>query len=97
MFEKVQQAKKLWDLRSKAMAMQKALEGESITLERDGIKVVMTGNQKITKLEFFNEEVDPDKIAEVINDALKESQKVAAKKLQEMGGGLSGLLGGMGK
>jgi len=45
---------------------------------------VMSGNQKITKLEFFNEEVDPDKIAEVINDALKESQKVAAKKLQDL-------------
>lgn len=95
MFEKVQQAKKLWDLRNQAMAMQKALEQETVSVERNGIKVVMTGNQKIVKLEIDGE--DKRNVSDVINDALKESQKVAAKKLQEMGGGLSGLLGGMGK
>jgi len=30
------------------------------------------------------------------NEAIKKSQELAAKKLQEMSGGLSGLLGGMG-
>ena len=95
MFEKVQQAKKLWDLRNQAMAMQKALEQETVTVERNGVKVVMTGNQKIVKLKIDGEEKKD--VSDVINDALKESQKVAAKKLQEMGGGLSGLLGGMGK
>lgn len=95
MFDKIQQAKKLWDLRNQALAMQKALEQETVTVERNGVKVVMTGNQKIVKLEVDGE--DKRNISDAINDALKESQKVAAKKLQEMGGGLSGLLGGMGK
>ena len=95
MFEKVQQAKKLWDLRNQAMAMQKALEQETVKVERNGVKVVMTGNQKIVKLEIDGEEKKD--VSDVINDALKESQKVAAKKLQEMGGGLSGMLSGMGK
>lgn len=95
MFQKLQQAKQLWDLRNQAMAMQKALEQETVKVERNGVKVVMTGNQKIVKLEVDGE--DKKNVSDVINDALKESQKVAAKKLQEMGGGLSGLLGGMGK
>ncbi|KKQ40865.1 MAG: hypothetical protein US59_C0046G0009, partial [Candidatus Levybacteria bacterium GW2011_GWB1_37_8] len=30
-----------------------------------------------------------------VNEAIKKSQEVAAKKLSQMGGGLGGLLGGM--
>ena len=93
MFQKVQQAKKLWEMRNQAMQMQKALEAETVKVEKNGVSVVMTGNQKIQKLDFEEGE-DPKKVAEAINDALKDSQKVAAKKLQEMGGGLQGLLGG---
>mgnify|MGYP001585034863 CR=1 FL=1 len=91
MFEKLQQLKELKKLRDQAMAMQKALAQETIVVEEDGIKVVMSGDQKLQKLEVEGEE--KSKVADVINKALKESQKVAAKKLQEMGGGLSGLLG----
>jgi len=36
-------------------------------------------------------------MVETINRAMKEVQKKAAKKMMEMGGGLSGLLGGMGQ
>ncbi|KKP33933.1 MAG: hypothetical protein UR20_C0005G0019 [Candidatus Woesebacteria bacterium GW2011_GWE2_31_6] len=36
-------------------------------------------------------------LVELINEAMKKVQKEAAKKMMEMGGGLSGLLGGMGK
>lgn len=91
MFEKLQQLKELKQLRDKAMAMQKALAQETITVEKNGVKVVMSGDQKVQRLEINGEE--QDNVASVLNDALKESQKVAAKKLQEMGGGLSGLLG----
>ncbi len=94
MFQKVQQAKKLWDLRNQQIAIQKALEQKTVSVERNGVKVVMTGNQKIVKLEIDGE--DKKNVSDAINDALKESQKVAAKKFQEMGG-LSELLGGMGK
>ncbi|MBI4032997.1 MAG: YbaB/EbfC family nucleoid-associated protein [Candidatus Blackburnbacteria bacterium] len=91
MFEKLQQLKELKRLRDQAMAMQKALAQETIVVEEDGIKVVMSGDQKLQKLEVNGEE--QSKVADVINKALKESQKVAAKKIQEMGGGLGGLLG----
>ena len=36
-------------------------------------------------------------IKDAINDAMKEVQKEAARKMMEEGGGLSGLLGGLGK
>lgn len=74
------------------MAMQKALAQETIVVEENGVKVVMSGDQKVKTLEVEGEE--QDKVADVLNKALKKSQEVAAKKLQEMGGGLSGLLGG---
>lgn len=91
MFEKLQQLKELKRLRDQAMAMQKVLAQETIVVEEDGVKVVMSGDQKVQRLEVDGE--DKNKITEVLNKALKESQKVAAKKLQEMGGGLGGLLG----
>lgn len=87
MFNPLQQAgalKKMWDL-------QKAIQKEEVTIEKNGVKVVITGDQKIKKLES-NGRSDDD-IKEAINEAVKESQQVAAKKLQQMGGGLEGLLG----
>ncbi len=88
----MQQAKQLWDLRNKAMAMQKALAQEFVTIEKNGVKVVMSGDQKVQKIEIDGTE--NRNVAEAVNEAIKESQKIAAKKIQEMGGGLGGLLGG---
>lgn len=95
MFQKFQQLKELKQLRDQAMAMQKALAQEFITVEESGIKIVMSGDQKVHKIEIDGDE-NRD-LVDAMNKALQESQKVAAKKLQEMGGGLGGLLGGMGK
>lgn len=91
MFDKFQQLKKLKQLRDQALEMQKALQAETITVEERGVRVVMRGDQQIQELHVEGDEKKD--IREAINKALKESQKVAAKKLQEMGGGLSGLLG----
>ena len=91
-FDKLQQLKKLKQLRDQAMQMQKMLKEERITIEERGVRVLMTGDQEIQELSIDGE--DKKDAREVINKALKESQKVAAKKLQEMGGGLTGLLGG---
>lgn len=93
-FQKAQQAKQLWDLRSKAMAMQKALGEEFVTQERGNVKVVISCDQKVHKVQIDGE--NNEDAVDALNEALKESQKVAAKKMQEMGGldGLKGLLGG---
>jgi len=94
MFDKVKQLGELKKMRDQAVKIQKQLQEEKIELIENGIKVVVTGDQKIKTLEIDG--MEDNRIADVINKAVKKSQKVAAKKLQEMSGGLSGMLKGMG-
>lgn len=79
-------------MRDQAMAIQKQLQAEQITVEKHGVRIIITGDQKILTLET-NGKSDND-IKEAINEAVKKSQEVAAKKLASMSGGLGGLLGG---
>ena len=48
------------------------------------------------RIGMFEVMVMDDDIREAVNEAVKKSQEVAARKLSQMGGGLKGLLGGMG-
>lgn len=80
-------------LRDQAMQIQKALQAEQITVEKNGVVIVMTGDQKVVNIST-NGRSDND-VKEAINEAIKKSQEVAAKKLSQMGGGLGGLMGGM--
>lgn len=93
MFDKVKQLNELRKMRSQAQALQKELEKIRESEERGGMKVVVTGDQKISYIEINGEERKD--LVELINDAMKKVQKEAAKKMMEMGGGLSGLLGKM--
>ncbi|OGM26252.1 hypothetical protein A2962_04420 [Candidatus Woesebacteria bacterium RIFCSPLOWO2_01_FULL_39_61] len=93
MFDKLKQAKDLLKLRQQAKQLQQELEKIEHVEERGGIKVKVNGSQSVTYLEIDGEE--KMELTEVINKAMKEVQKKAAKKMMEMGGGLSGLLGGM--
>lgn len=89
MFGKLGDLKKL---RDQAVAIQKQLQQEVVTIEEGDIRVVISGDQQIR--EFTVSGITSEDAVKVLNKAIKESQKVAAKKLQEMGGGLSGMLGG---
>ena len=80
-------------MRDQAMQIQRQLQAEELTVEKKGILIVITGDQKIKEIKT-NGKSDKD-IAEAINEAIKKSQEVAAKNLQQMSGGLGGLLGGM--
>lgn len=91
MFDKLKQLGELKKMRDQAMAIQRQLAAEEVVVEEQGIKIVMTGDQKIKTLEIDGE--SQGRLIEVLNKAIKKSQEVAAKKLQEMSGGLSGLLG----
>ncbi|MGI5827193.1 MAG: YbaB/EbfC family nucleoid-associated protein [Patescibacteria group bacterium] len=86
MFNKLKQFK---DLRQQAKTIQDVLEKESITEEKNSIKVVMNGNMEITELTITSE-AGKDEIAHqtkaVVNDAIKKVQRLMAKKMQEMGG-----------
>lgn len=93
MFDKFKQAKDLLKLRQQAKKLQEELEKIHHTEERSGMKVTVNGAQNIVSLEVNGEE--KRELIELINRAMKEIQKKSAKKMMEMGGGLSGLLGGM--
>ena len=93
-FDKAKQLGELKKMRDQAVKIQKQLAEEEVEIEEDGIKVIVSGDQKIQVFEIDGE--SEARVVNVLNKALKKSQKVAAKKMQEMSGGLSGLLKGMG-
>lgn len=80
--------KQLGDLkkmRDQAMELQKKLALIKITVEHKGVTVIMTADQKVVSI---SGEQDFEKIAEAINEALKQAQKVAADEMKPMMGGL---------
>lgn len=83
-----------------ARKIQKELEKMIITVEQgDGaVRVEITGDQKIKKVHIDPEYVDLEDIGQLegwiedaVRDGIKESQKVAASKLQPMMGALGNL------
>ncbi|MCL5435130.1 MAG: YbaB/EbfC family nucleoid-associated protein [Patescibacteria group bacterium] len=79
-------------MRDQAMQIQRELQGEEVNVEKNGVEIVITGDQKIKEIKV-NGKGDND-VKEAVNEAIKKSQEVAAKKLSQMQGGLGGLLGG---
>ena len=93
---KMEQAKMLMKVRK----LQKELQKMIIDVEAgDGaVKVEITGEQKIKKIHIDPEYVDLDDIGqlerwieEAVKDAIAQSQKVAAEKMQPMLGNLGSL------
>jgi len=82
-------------LRQQAKQMQDELSKEEIRVEHGDIVVVISGDQKIKH--FSVQGVTSQDAVNILNEAIKKSQEVAAKKLQSMTGGLGGMLGQMGK
>lgn len=84
----------------KARKLQKELQREIITVEAgDGaVKVEISGEQKIKKIQIDPEAIDLDDIGqlegwleEAVREAITRSQKLAAEKMQPMMGALSNL------
>jgi nucleoid-associated protein EbfC len=80
--------------------IQKELQNQVIAVEKgDGaVKVEITGEQKIKKIHIDPEFVDLDDIGQLerwvedaVKDAIQESQRIAAEKMQPMMGALSNL------
>ena len=90
-----QQAGDLVKLRKQAAQIQKELASQETVVEENGIKVIISGDQKIK--EFSVEGVISQDAINVLNKAIKQSQETAAKSMQSMTGELSSLLGGMKK
>ena len=92
-FDKFKQLGQLKKMRDQAVKIQKELAAEQTEVNENGVRVVISGDQKIKDLEIDGEQYS--RVVDVLNKAIKDSQKMAAKKLQQMSGGLTGLLGGM--
>ncbi|PIV09017.1 hypothetical protein COS31_01565 [Candidatus Roizmanbacteria bacterium CG02_land_8_20_14_3_00_36_15] len=72
----------LQKLQQQAQAMQQALQKEEIVVEKNGVKVVLRGDQNIVSIEVDG--VIENRIAEAINEAIKKTQEMAARKLIEI-------------
>ena len=90
------QAKMLMKLKK----IQKELQNQIIVVEtgEGAVKVEITGEQKIKKIHIDPEYVDLDDIEQLerwvedaVKDAIQESQKIAAEKMQPMMGALGNL------
>jgi DNA-binding protein YbaB len=79
-------------MRDQAMQIQKELQAEEVSVDKNGVQILITGDQRVKDIRI-NGRSDDD-VKEAINEAVKKSQEVAARKLATMQGGLSGLLGG---
>ena len=93
---RIDQAKMLM----KVKKIQKDLEKETITVEKgDGaVSVEINGEQKIKKINLNAEMIDLDDISQLerwledaVKDAIQQSQKLAAEKMQPMMGALGDL------
>ena len=86
MFNKL---KHLKDLRSQAKTMQSVLAGESVAVEKGGVKVVINGNMEILSISI-NEDLARESLegmlVDCLNEAIKKTQKLMAQKMQELGG-----------
>jgi len=86
MFNKLKQFK---ELRDQAKKIQNVLGQESVTVEKSGIKIVMSGNLEVKSITLNNDLAVSSQegiLADAINDAIKKAQKIMAQKMQEMGG-----------
>lgn len=76
----LEKLKNLYHLKRKADAMKKKMETVRVTVEERGIRVALRGDQHIDELIVDGEK--DERLKDVINKALKETQKKSAKKMQ---------------
>ena len=69
-------------LRQQAQKMQAALKDEEILVEKGDVRVVISGDQKVKN--FSVQGFESQEAVDALNEAIKKSQQLAAKKLQEI-------------
>ncbi len=80
--------KQLGDLKKmadQAKELQKKLADIKVTVEHKDVVVVMTADQKLISISGDN---NLDKVTEAVNEAIKQTQKVAAEEMKGMMGGM---------
>ena len=69
-------------MRQQAMKMQQALQGQKITVSKGDVEVEISGDQRILK--FSVQGYSSQDAIDALNDAIRQSQKLAAEKLKEI-------------
>jgi hypothetical protein len=72
----------LQKLQQQAKKMQEALQKEEVTVEKNGVVARVRGDQKILEVEIDG--VIENRIVDAINEAIKKTQEMAARKLIEI-------------
>ncbi|OGK21821.1 hypothetical protein A3C23_00535 [Candidatus Roizmanbacteria bacterium RIFCSPHIGHO2_02_FULL_37_13b] len=72
----------LHSMQQQAQKMQQALQQEEVIVEKNGIRVVLRGDQQVK--EIMVDGVLENRISDVINEAVRKTQELAARKLLEM-------------
>ncbi len=72
----------LQKLQQQAQKMQAALQQETVIIEKNGVKITMRGDQQILEVEIDG--IIENRIAEAVNESVKKTQELAAKKLIEI-------------
>ena len=85
LMDNLKQLGDLKKMRDQAMEVQKKLAAIKITVEHRGVTVVMTADQKVQSI---SGEMDPQKVTEAVNEALKQCEKVAAEEMRPLMGGM---------
>jgi hypothetical protein len=72
----------LQKLQQQAQKMQSALQQETVVIDKNGVKITMRGDQQILEVEIDG--IVENRVAEAVNEAVKKTQELAAKKLIEI-------------
>ena len=73
---------------AQAYKLKKAVEAETVEVEENGIKISVSGDQRVKFLSING--MENKVLVDAINKAMKKSQETAAKRMKDMGG-LEGL------
>lgn len=94
--DSVKQLGDLNQMRKTAQQIQQQLAAERVEVVKNTtkgqLKIVLTGDQKV--LEVSIDGVRDYELEAALGEALYKSQMVAASKLQQLSGGMGGLMGG---
>lgn len=69
-------------LQQQAQKMQAALQQETVEVDKNGVKVTVRGDQVVMSIEVDG--IIENRIAEAVNEAVKKTQELAARKLIEI-------------
>lgn len=79
--------KDLVQMQSRAKEIQKRLAEETVTAEKNGVKIIMNGNQEVLSVEI-NPELSKENLEtnlrDAFNDAVKKVQMLMAKQMMGM-------------